>query len=107
MTNPAPGSPAPGSPARVGPRLSPRPGLTRPGSWAERGLCAKADPELWFPVDEEDPELAAEAADVCFGCPVRRDCLAHALAIGERHGIWGGLTPRQRRDLRTREEIAA
>jgi WhiB family redox-sensing transcriptional regulator len=88
-------------------RITPRPGLTRPGPWAERSLCAKADPEIWFPVDEEDLELGAAAIDACFRCPVRAECLAHALAIGERHGIWGGLTPGQRLGLRTRQEKAA
>ncbi len=94
-------------PESRGPRLAPRPGLTRPGSWAGRGLCTNADPEFWFPADEEDPDLAAAALALCARCPVRPACLAHALAIGERHGIWGGLTPRQRRDLRTRQEKAA
>lgn len=98
---------APGRAVRIGPRIASRPGLTSPGSWTERGRCAKADPELWFPINEDDPELAAAAIEACFRCPVRADCLAHALAIGERHGIWGGLTPRQRRDLRSRQEKAA
>jgi WhiB family redox-sensing transcriptional regulator len=88
------------------PRITPRPGLTQPGAWTERALCAQADPDTWFP-DEEDPELAAAAIRVCARCPVRGDCLAHALAIGERHGIWGGLTARQRQHLRARGEKAA
>ena len=92
---------------RPGPRLSPRSGLTRPGGWAEQALCAKADPDIWFPADEEDQELAAAAAGVCARCPVRPDCLAHALAIGERHGIWGGLTGRQRLGLLAEQEKAA
>lgn len=100
-------TPAPSRAVRVGPRIAPRSGLTGPGSWAERGLCVKDHPEIWFPVDEEDSELAAAAVEACFRCPVRAECLAHALAIGERHGIWGGLTPRQRRDLRTRQEKTA
>lgn len=88
------------------PRINPRPGLTRPGPWTARALCSRADPDLWFP-GEEDHELAAAAIEVCSRCPVRADCLAHALAIGERHGIWGGLTPTQRHHLRTRQETAA
>jgi hypothetical protein len=40
-------------------------------------------------------------------CPVRGECLAHALAIGERHGVWGGLTTSQRLGLLAEQEKAA
>ena len=30
-------------------------------------------------------------------CPVREACLEHALAVREKHGVWGGLTERERR----------
>jgi RNA polymerase sigma factor (sigma-70 family) len=35
----------------------------------------------------------------CRNCPVRLDCLAHALDGRVGHGVWGGLTERQRRVL--------
>lgn len=39
-----------------------------------------------------------EAARViCAGCEVRTQCLEAALAADEQHGIWGGLTPEERR----------
>ncbi|MGC4050639.1 MAG: WhiB family transcriptional regulator [Paludibaculum sp.] len=45
---------------------------------------------------------------LCDGCPVRNDCLAHALAAGERHGMWGGLQPEERAALlRRRRQVAA
>jgi len=37
---------------------------------------------------------------VCRGCVVREDCLEYALANGEKFGIWGGLSERERRRLR-------
>jgi len=37
----------------------------------------------------------------CEGCPVRRQCLDHAIEYWEQ-GYWGGTTPAQRRDLRGR-----
>lgn len=52
--------------------------------------------------------VIAEAKTVCRGCPYRaRDwptpetggnglCLDYAVAAGERYGIWGGLTSRER-----------
>jgi len=32
------------------------------------------------------------AKAVCAACPVRIECLEHAIASGERYGVWGGLT---------------
>lgn len=34
---------------------------------------------------------------ICAGCTVRTQCLEEALAAGEQDGIWGGLTPEERR----------
>jgi WhiB family transcriptional regulator, redox-sensing transcriptional regulator len=33
---------------------------------------------------------------VCAGCRVRRQCLAFAQRTRQVHGIWGGLTERER-----------
>ena len=57
-------------------------------NWREGALCAGRDTELFFP-DGDDPTLVAKA--YCRRCPVRRDCLAHAIENDERHGIWGGV----------------
>lgn len=53
----------------------------------------QSDPDAWFP----ESGRAATAVKFCRGCPVRVDCAAAALAQDERHGIWGGLTARQRK----------
>ncbi|MCX4633469.1 MULTISPECIES: WhiB family transcriptional regulator [unclassified Streptomyces] len=39
------------------------------------------------------------AKAVCGGCPVRTECLAHALDQRIEHGVWGGMTDRERRAL--------
>lgn len=71
-----------------------------PGSeelgWQDRALCAETDPEGFFP---EKGGSAAQAKRVCRGCEVRAECLEYALANGERFGIWGGLSERERRLL--------
>lgn len=36
---------------------------------------------------------------LCFGCPVRTQCLADALDSHTEFGVWGGLTERERRAL--------
>ena len=41
-----------------------------------------------------------EAKEVCRGCEVRHDCLEFALQNGEKFGIWGGLSERERRRIR-------
>lgn len=47
-----------------------------------------------------------QAKAVCFACPASSACLAYALDRVEPEGIWGGLTPQERRTLRatTRQE---
>ena len=65
--------------------------------WQEQALCRQADPDLFFP---ERGSPGDSAKRVCVDCDVRLDCLEYALANGERYGIWGGLTERERTRLR-------
>lgn len=39
------------------------------------------------------------AKRVCTTCPVKTECLAHALDQRIEHGVWGGMTERERRAL--------
>ena len=75
-----------------------------PGHWAEDALCAQTDPELFFP---DKGGTCAPARRVCARCPVRAECLQDALDTGERFGIRGGLSERQRRKLAKRPVPAA
>ena len=59
--------------------------------------CLGVDPDLFFP---ERGASTREAKEVCRGCVVRMDCLEYALVNGEKFGIWGGLSERERRRLR-------
>ncbi len=40
-----------------------------------------------------------DARRFCFVCPVRTECLAHALDQRIEFGVWGGMTERERRAL--------
>lgn len=60
------------------------------------GLCAQTDPEAFFP---EKGGSTREAKRVCAQCEVKEDCLEISLLQGERFGIWGGLSERERRKL--------
>lgn len=79
---------------------SPALAITAIGPWAARARCADVDPEVFFPPGD-DP--ATEARRTCRQCPVRDDCLEYALDAGEQYGIWGGLDPAERRNLRRRQ----
>lgn len=68
-----------------------------PPAFVADGLCGQADPEAFFP---ERGTSAREAKLICFVCPVRVMCLNWALDTNERFGVWGGLTERERRQLR-------
>jgi WhiB family transcriptional regulator, redox-sensing transcriptional regulator len=85
--------------------------LAAPGRWAERALCAQADPDAWFP-ERGQHALAEIAARICGRCPVRAQCLDYALSGadtwgGIATGIWGGTTPQERDQLRRRKAVAA
>jgi len=85
--------------------------VTIPGRWAERALCAQADPDAWFPGNRQRG-LAATATHICGHRPVRAQCLNYALSgtdtwSGISTGIWGGTTPQERDQLRQRKAVAA
>lgn len=72
---------------------------TPEAAWQEDALCAETDPEAFFP---EHGASSRDAKSVCAACPVRHECLEHALANDERFGIWGGLSESERRRVRKR-----
>lgn len=55
--------------------------------------------DLFFPLSEEDTDRIEAAKTICGRCPVQADCLQFALAHGEDHGVWGGLTEGERREV--------
>ena len=74
--------------------------------WMRYALCADADPELFFPEPGRGTEPAeGEAIRICRRCPVRADCLRHAMKTGDRFAIMGGKTPRQRTRIRKRMSL--
>jgi WhiB family redox-sensing transcriptional regulator len=69
--------------------------------WMLAAACRGAgDPEIWFP-DPGRPRNSTLpiALLVCGECPVRAECLHHALITDARYGIWGGATEAQRARL--------
>ncbi len=66
-------------------------------SWQRLANCLGLDPDVFFP---ERGASTREAKEVCRGCVVRSECLDFAVDNGERFGIWGGLSERERRKVR-------
>jgi len=66
------------------------------------------DTELWYPPRDKDKyqAIAQISKAVCYGkdglaeCPVRKECLLYAENMDEQHGIWGGMSHRERNSLK-------
>jgi WhiB family redox-sensing transcriptional regulator len=63
--------------------------------------CQTTDPEIWFSDDKEGSGTNYKLAkQLCAECPVQNLCLEYSLASEEMFGVWGGLTPTERRAMR-------
>ena len=72
-------------------------------AWQDYANCLGVDPDLFFP---ERGASTREAKEVCRGCIVRSLCLEYALVNGEKFGIWGGMSERERRRIRRQRSLA-
>ena len=72
--------------------------------WVRDAACVSA-PDVFYPEGHPPRSRSGEKLDatiararaICRGCPVRDNCLEEALTQQEPFGIWGGLTPMERR----------
>lgn len=65
--------------------------------WQRRAACRGIPIKVFFP---ERGETFETAAALCADCPVKRECLAHALADPTLDGYWAGTSARDRRRMR-------
>lgn len=63
--------------------------------WPSQGACRGEDPDALF----VQGAAQQQAKQVCMACPVRSECLAHALDTRTEFGVWGGQTERERRQI--------
>lgn len=75
-----------------------------PPEFVQHGVCGQVDPDLFFP-EKSGSVLAPKR--ICGVCPVRQECLDWALANDVRHGVWGGLSDKERTRLRRQAAEAA
>ena len=77
--------------------------------WQDQGACkGVTEHAIFFPNTAEPGWQAkqAKALAICKGCPVKEECLTHALDNDEQYGVWGGTTERGRRRIkRARRQI--
>lgn len=64
--------------------------------WREIAACTGKQ-EFFF--NDHKASMVREAKKICETCPVRPQCLAHAMKHDE-YGVWGGLTANERRKAR-------
>lgn len=68
--------------------------------WQRLGACRGRDSAQFFHPDGERGSSRnrreAKAKAVCGTCPVRAECAAHALAVHEPYGVWGGFSESER-----------
>lgn len=82
----------------------PRMTAPRKHDWQDRALCAEVGLEAFFPNKGGD---TGPAKKLCDACPVPLTCLNYAMLAeapsnegdNARHGIFGGLAPRERKAL--------
>ena len=64
--------------------------------WQASALCTPADEPLFF---SELASKVARAKAICADCPVRQKCLDFAIREDVEFGVFGGLTPDERKVL--------
>ncbi len=73
-------------------------------AWQEQALCAQVGGEAFFP---EQGNPAGPAKRICARCPVQVECLEYALDNNEPYGVWGGMTPEERKRAAAQRRKAA
>lgn len=63
---------------------------TADAAWRARGRCVDGAATMTGLFFSEELHDIARAKAICAKCPVRGECLDHALAVGEPWGVWGG-----------------
>lgn len=76
------------------------------GPWTfTQALCREVGVELFFSKDADDPNSRGDisnykhAKTICAKCIHQVECAEWGIAM-ETHGFWGGLTPKERSQIR-------
>jgi WhiB family redox-sensing transcriptional regulator len=83
-----------------------------PWAWRYDEKCRGEDTEIFFPPRDKAlyKPIADRAKAICLGkdgkpaCPVRAQCLKEAIKNDELHGIFGGMSHRERNAMKRKYE---
>ena len=75
-----------------------------PMDWQQQAACRALDTEIFFPPVVPEHKQQREAREsrakaICATCPVQEACLDWALRTEEPHGVWGGYSESERKQL--------
>lgn len=68
--------------------------------WQELAQCRGVDVNIFVPAEGTrgmGPSLYSKARNYCDNCVVQSECLEFAIAEDLANGMYGGMTPRERR----------
>ena len=67
--------------------------------WLRDALCRGVHAHIWYPpLESPNPHnYYTVGKRVCVRCPVWKECLSEATKNNETWGMWGGLTPQERK----------
>lgn len=63
----------------------------------ERAACKGMDEDMFFP--ERGERSYVDGKRVCRECPIITTCRNWSLSKPEPYGLWGGMTPQERRQM--------
>jgi len=75
--------------------------------WFDQASCRGMDTSVFFLELGLTTREAEIAKAVCRGCPVIKPCLNYAINTDSKHGIFGGLSPKERRAVRWRRDAVS
>ncbi len=72
--------------------------------WHTEAACRGPYQAIFFPPASSERRRdkrarEARAKEICLQCPVIKQCREYSFEIREQHGIWGGLTENERREI--------
>lgn len=71
--------------------------------WRGRAACRGKPSHWFFPERSQGAQPYKRGKEICANCSVKEECLALAeefLSTGDKYGLFGGLTPAERRVAR-------
>lgn len=78
--------------------------------WRDNAHCRGADPNIFVPNEGRGANGGRNtytvARSFCAECLVRAECLQFALEMNMEFGMFGGTTPRERRKMRRKIDVA-